>query len=355
MPDKEDKQFDPTPRRLNKAREEGNVFQSKDLTSVGMLIVSAGMLTWLIPAAHSQMSVLTRQLFQNALSGELNTEAVRNVMSTIGWQLSILLGPFFLVLFVSAVALSIGQSGWNISAKPLTPKFERINPLQGFKRLFSAKGLFDTGKSILKVAVVGPIAYYVLTGHLKEIMMLHTIPLPTILDASTGWVMALLGWMIIALFFLAVIDFAFEKWKYKKDLKMTKREVEDERKDQEGDPHMKSKQRDLARSMRDRPRLDHAVLNADVVVTNPTHYAIALSYDPDVSGAPQVLAKGIRKRALRIKELAKEEGVPTVEDRPLAHALYDNVPEEEEIPEELYPAVAAILAQIYQEQQGSYN
>lgn len=155
--------------------------------------------------------------------------------------------------------------------------------------------------------------------------------------------------LLLALTVLSVPDFAFEKWKYTKDLKMTDQEVKEERKQQEGDPMVKGQRLKRARELALRPRLDHAVLKADVVVTNPTHYAIALHYRPEEMMAPRVLAKGLRKRALRIKALAQEHGVPTVEDRPLARALYDGVAEGGEIPEELYPAVATILAEIYRQ------
>ena len=354
MPDKQDKQFDPTQKRLDKAREDGNVFRSQEVLSVGMLAASTVMLAYLIPTTFGQMQLLMGRFFRNSLAMDITPGAVQQLLADVMWHLALIMLPFFGVLLFLAIALNVMQSGLNLTVKPLQPKLESINPLKGFKRLFSSKGLFDTGKSILKIAVVGPIAFYVISGHLEEIMMLHTVPLISILDASTGWMMTLVAQVLIALLLIAAADFAYEKWKYNEDLKMSKQEVEDERKEQDGDPHMKGKQRELARKMRDRPRLDHAVMKADVVITNPTHYAIALRYDLDEAAAPKVMCKGLRRRALRIKELAHDQGIPTVEDRPLAHALYDNVEEEEQIPEDLYPAVAAILAEIYREQQGGY-
>ena len=153
--------------------------------------------------------------------------------------------------------------------------------------------------------------------------------------------------VILILIVITVIDFAYEKWRHKEDMKMTKQEVQDERKQTDGDPKIKRQRFKLALKLLRRPRLDHAVMKADVVVTNPTHFAVALKYDAGESPAPRVLVKGIRKRALRIKSLALENNIPVIEDPPLARALYRSVQEEQEIPEELYPAVATILAAIY--------
>lgn len=155
--------------------------------------------------------------------------------------------------------------------------------------------------------------------------------------------------MLGALLLLSAVDFAYEKWKYKQDLKMTAQEIKDEYRETEGDPMVKSRRLKKARELTRRRRLDHAVLRSDVVITNPTHYAVALRYDPSEASAPRVMAKGIRKRALRIRALAQAHDIPVVEDPPLARALYHNVPEEQEIPVELYLAVATILAEIYRQ------
>ena len=349
QPDKQEKVFDPTPQRLKKAREEGNVFQSKEIGSVGLLITAVGVFFAGGAFAFGELRALTARLFLQATATTLSVQSIPALLASTGLQVTGVLLPFFGALVVAAVALSVLQTGWNVTLKPLKPKANRISPLQGLKRIFSSKGLFQVVKALIKIAVVGPLAYFAVRRHLPEIVVLHTLPLPAILSTASSWIFELLGQMLGALLLLAGLDFAFEKWKYKEDLKMTKKEIKDEAKESEGDPHLKGKRREMAREMARRPRMDHAVLQADVVVTNPTHYAIALRYDPAETAAPQVLVKGVRKRALRIKALAAELNVPTVENRPLAHALYDGVPEEEEIPEELYPAVAAILAEVYRQ------
>lgn len=347
QPDRQEKIHDPTPQRLKKAREDGNLFRSKEMSSVGMLAVGSTVLILGMPPAFGVLQEMTMRLFLGAGTMEFSPESVQALFAETGWQVMLVLAPFFAAMMVAGAGLSVAQTGWNVSAKPLMPKANRISPIQGFKRLFSSKGLFETGKSLAKIVVVGPLAYLAIKSHLPQILALHTVPFEGIFTMAAGWIALLLVQMLVALAVLSAVDFSFEKWKYKQDLKMTDREVKDEAKSQDGDPHIKGKRRQIAREMARRPRLDHAVMQADVVVTNPTHYAVALAYDPLSGGAPRVLAKGVRKRALRIKALAADLGVPTIEDRPLARALWSTVDEGHEISEDLYPAVAAVLAEIY--------
>ena len=352
-PDKSEKIHDPTPKRIRKAREEGNVFRSKEMVTVGMLIIGVSMLAVGIPYGFQALQVMATSMFQSASSTTLNVLSVPFIFMRIGIQMLRVVLPFSLVMLGAAIGLNAMQSGWNLTLKPLMPKGNRISPLQGFKRIFSSKGLFEVAKSIAKISIVGPIAYWTISGKLPQILMLHRLPMESILAIAGGWILFLVAQMIFVLLLLSGFDFAFEKYRYKKDLMMTTKEVKDEAKESEGDPQIKVKRRQIARELARRPRLDHAVLKADVVITNPTHYAVALQYNVEESPAPRVLVKGIRKRALRIKELAVENDIPTIEDRPLARALYDSVPEGQEIPEELYLAVAAILAEIYRKRDGA--
>jgi flagellar biosynthetic protein FlhB len=347
MPDRDDKVFDPTPQRLEKAKEEGNVFKSQEILSVGLLTIGAVLIITGMPYAFDTLQNIMQHLYLNAAQMQLNSSSFQPLLLNIGLQLGFVLVPFFLALAIASAGLSIAQTGWNVTFKPLEPKPSRLNPLEGLKRIFSKKGLFNLFKSVVKIAVAGPLAYLVIKHRLPEILTLHMLPMPSIIDSTTGWVIALLAYILLALLLLSAMDFAFEKWKHKQDLKMTKQEVEDEQKRNEGDPQLKSRRRERAMEFAKQPRMDHAVMKSDVVVTNPTHYSVALSYDPDLSPAPRVMVKGIRKRALRIRELAAEFDVPIREEPPLARALYASVPEQEEIPEELYRAVAVILAEVY--------
>lgn len=349
--DKQSKTFDPTPQRIKKAREEGNVFKSQETTSVGMLVVGVSALTIGMPFGFAALKNLTTFLFLNATSSQLTESSLPIIIRDVGIRSGLILLPFLAALFVAALAVNLAQTGFNLTGKPLIPKGERISPLKGLKRIFSAQGFFNFGKSLVKIAIVGPIAYITVRDHMPDILKLHLLTLEDIITTGTSWIVMLLFKMIGMLVLLSAADFAFEKWRYKRDLKMSKQELKDEAKEQEGDPHMKGKRKEKAREIARRERLDHAVMKSDVVVTNPTHYAVALRYDPEESDAPRVTVKGIRKRALRIKELARQFEVPTVEDRPLARALYASVEERMEIPEDLYPAVAALLAEIYRQRE----
>ncbi len=348
-PDRSDKQFDPTPRRLEKAREEGNVFRSRELASAGLLATATLVIGMGTPAALDTLRRLTARVYTDAPTIELTPEAVTALLAGVGMDMLIILGPFFAALIVVALGANIAQSGWTLSTKPLMPKGSRISPAEGAKRVFSTKGLFELAKALSKVVIVGPVVYLALKAWLPDILVLHTVPLDVAFEAAGGWIVGLLTQMLIALLLLSGVDYAFGKWKHTQDLKMTHQEMKDEGKESEGDPQMKGKRRQIARERALRPRLDHAVLKADVVVTNPTHYAVALKYDPAAGPAPKVLVKGMRKRALRIKELAREHGIPTVENVPLARALHATCEEDAFIDEDLYQAVAAVLAEVYRQ------
>lgn len=352
--DKQDKTFEPTPQRLQKAREEGNLLRARELVSTGSLGAAVAMMALGTPLLFATLQQIMAQVFLGATTTALTESSVPAIFSGLGVKVLLVLVPFFLILMITGTGLSMAQSGWNLTLKPLIPKGNRISPLKGLKRIFSKKSLFELFKSLVKIAVVGPIAYVFISDRLDEIVMLHTLPVQEIITVASGWIIVLLAQMLICLAVLAGIDFFFERWHHNEQLKMSRQEVKQEMKEQEGSPELRSKRRQLAREMSRRPRLDHAVLKSDVIITNPTHYAVGLRYDPGESGAPTVTVKGIRLRALRIKSLAAEHGIPTVEDRPLARALYKLVPEQHEIPEDLYAAVATILAEIYRKK-GKHN
>ena len=348
-PEKSEKQFDPTPRRLQQALEDGNVFRSRELASVALLATGTAVIGLGAPAALGVLEGMTARVLLDASSAVLTPESVPTILAEAGADALLVVGPLFAAVIAMALGANIVQSGWTFSAKPLQPKGNRISPVAGAKRLFSTKGLFELGKALVKVIIVGPVVYLTVKAWLPEILVLHTVPFDDAFRAAGGWTLALLVQMLLSLGLLAGVDYAFGKWKHTEDLKMTHREVKDEAKDSEGDPQLKGKRRQIARERALRPRLDHAVLQADVVVTNPTHYAVALRYDPEEGPAPRVLVKGMRKRALRIKALAAEAGVPQVENVPLARALHASTDEGAFVDESLYQAVAAVLAEIYRQ------
>ncbi len=347
-PEKDQKVHDPSDQRLKQAVEDGNILRSRDVVAGGML--AGGLVVLLVgaPAGFSQLQDLAVSVFARVGTAAVTPETIPGLMTDLALRTLLILAPLLGVLVVLALGLNLMQSGWTVTMKALQPKPNRVNPVEGFKRIFSMKGLFETFKAMGKLVIVGWLAFVYVKGLLPEIVALQGQAVPDILTSLGGWVGGLSIRLLIPLLGLAAVAFIFEKRQRWNDLKMTSEELKKESKEQEGDPQLKGKRRAKARELAtSRPRLMDAVLQADVVVTNPTHYAIAIKYDPLAGGAPRVLAKGIRKRALAIKGLALEKGVPTVEDRPLARALYAAVPEGSEIPETLYAAVATILAEVY--------
>ncbi len=347
-PEKDQKVHDPSPERLRKAVEDGNILRAREILTVGMLAGGLGMVLVGAPHAFGQLQEVARYFFLQGPRIALTADTLPALLSTIAIRLVLALAPLFGVLAFLAVGLNVMQSGLHVTTKNIAPKFNRLNPASGFKRIFSVKGLFEAGKALFKLAVVGAIAAFYIRARLPELLGAHRLATPALLAQLGAWMLGLVVRCVGALVVMAVLDFVYEKRHRWNELKMTAEEVKREAKDSEGDPMLKGRRRAKAREMaKNRPRLMDAVLQADVVITNPTHYAVALKYDPVAGGAPRVLVKGMRKRALAIKALAREKGVPTVEDRPTARALYAAVPEGGEIPETLYAAVAAILAEVY--------
>ena len=349
MAERDERTEDPTPRRLAQARSEGQVFRSQEVLSVGMLLVGISVLTFGTPWGVEKLRQVMSSILLASNSTTLTVSSVQSLLSDLGIRVVLVLFPLMGALMLSGIVLNIVQSGWNFTFKPLQPKLAKISPIKGFKRIFSVQGLFQFFKSLLKILIVGPVAYFHIQGLMEDIVMLHAQQIERIFPLAGSWIVGLFFKVIVVLIFLSLLDFAYEKWRFKENMKMTKQEVKDERKQTEGDPKIKKQRFQLAMRLLRRPRLDHAVIKSDFVVTNPTHYAVALHYNAEIAPAPIVMAKGIRKRALRIKTLAVQNNVPVIEDPPLARALYRSVSEEQEIPEELYPAVAAILAAIYKE------
>ena len=347
MADKEERTEEPTAKRLAQARNEGQVFRSQEVLSVGMLLIGISIIAFGASWAVSRLANIMSAIFLASSTTVINQASVQAIAMEYGLRAVGILVPLMAVLMVAGIVFNVVQSGWNWTLKTIQPQAKKINPINGIKRIFGPQGLFQFFKSFLKIVIVMPIAYFHIRGLMTEIVVLHKQPLENVFSTAGTWILLLFYKIIAILIFLSVLDFIYERWRFKQNMKMTKQEIKDERKQTDGDPKVKKQRFKLALKLLRRPRLDHAVMKADVVVTNPTHYAVALQYDSDVAPAPRVLAKGIRKRALRIRQLAKEKNTPIIENPPLARALYGSVAELQEIPEELYPAVATILAAIY--------
>lgn len=341
-----------TAKRLKDARSEGKVAKSKELNSAFGLIVLFLCLKIFISNVGERLLSVFYFVYENmadftlSTEGHLSSKEMAGLLQEIIIQWLLTVWPFFLFGFAVTFLVSLIQVGWVVSTKPMQPKLSKINPLNGFKRIFSKETLMELLKSILKLGIIGVIIYTSLKDRLNDIFLLYDLTLEQAI-VMAGTLIIDIGIKISFVYLvLGLADYIYQKRKFSEDMKMTKQEVKDEYKNTEGDPQIKSKQRSKMMEV-SRRRMMQDVPNADVVITNPTHLAIALKYDAEIKGAPIVVAKGEDYLAARIKEIAKENGVEVVENKPLARMLYQ-VDIGAEIPPELYQPVATILSAIYQ-------
>ena len=341
-----------TTKKLDDARKEGNVAKSKDIVSAVALLTSFVVLKVTIGnIGTGLMKIYTLAynriaLFANPRNDEINYNSVVSIakdMAIEGFKLVI---PIFALMFIIAFVGDLVQVKWKITAKPLQPKASKINPLKGFKRIFSMQSLVNFAKSLALVIIISFVVFQTIKTKRGVLLNLYEISLLEALGVIGALVFSLAIKICAVYLIVGVADFAYQKIKFKNDMMMTKQEVKDEFKDAEGDPKIKGqiKQRMRQASMR---RMMQDLPNADVVITNPTHFAVALKYESGKNEAPVVLAKGEDYLAQKIKEKARENNIEIVENKPLARALYANVDVGQEIPEELYQAVAEVLAYVY--------
>jgi len=286
------------------------------------------------------------EFFRDAGTFNLTQASANSLMLKLMGILAGILLPFFLAVASAGLAVSIAQTGFSISTERLSLNLGRLNPINGFNKLFNAESLVEMVKSILKLAVVGFVAFRIYSKETENLILLTGSDLTEILDFFSRIAFKLVihtGGILLA---LAILDYVFVRWRFTQNIKMTKQEVKDETKESEGDPKVKQKMRSVHLE-RARKRYRQIIPTADVVITNPTHYAVALKYDRDRMSAPVVIAKGSDYLAQKIKEIARESMVTMVENRFLARELFSKVKEGEEIPEALYAAVAEVLAYVY--------
>lgn len=343
-----------TQKKLNDARKEGQVCKSKELDQAATLVV----LFLLLRVFMSFLGQNFLQVFKDVYTkipetvhtkGQMDTVAVMSYFQHSALIALKLVAPFFIAGVGIALIINILQVKWQISTKPLKPKFDKFNPINGFKRMFSKDSLFELVKSIAKIILIAIIAYVTLKDRINEIFLLYNITLNQAL-AEIGSLVIDVGFRISLVYcIIGAVDYIYQKHKFGEDMKMTKQEVKDEMKNSEGDPQIKGKQRQRMQEA-SRRRMMQDVPQADVVITNPTHYAVALKYDSSAGTAPVVIAKGADFVAQKIKEIAKDNHVEIVENKPLARMLYANVEVGSEIPPELYQVVAEILANVYRAQ-----
>ncbi len=341
-----------TQKKLDDARKEGKVAKSKDLTQAFELVVLFLLLKIFVGYVGERMiGLFPATLGRMAEFIEVNKAGISvAAIGTLGLsaclELLLMVWPFFAFGFVITFLVSVYQVGWKVSTKTMEPKFSKFNPMNGFKRIISKDSLFELAKSILKVGVIVYIAYTSIKDEANNLFILYEISLNQAI-ALVGDIIINVG-LKISIFYVIVglADYIYQKFKFNNEMKMTKQEVKDEYKNTEGDPQIKGRIRQKMREVSQR-RMMQDVPKADVVITNPTHFAVAIKYDAEVSRAPVVVAKGEDFLAQKIKEVAKENHVEIVENKPLARMLYHNVDIGSEIPPELYQAVAEVLAMVY--------
>ncbi|MGB9712227.1 MAG: flagellar biosynthesis protein FlhB [Dissulfurimicrobium sp.] len=335
-----------TPKRREEARKKGQTARSRELSSVAVLL--SGILTFLWAGGlfYQQSAVMLRYYLGNAANIRITTGNIETIAANGIWRFMMITGPLLFVLALVAIAANYLQVGPLISFEAIKPKFSKINPIEGLKRLFSAQAVAELLKSLLKLVIVGIIAFKTIRGEIDRILPL-TDQSPIQIFLYMSRVSFAMFWKIcIAIAAIAVLDFIFQKWEFEKGLRMTRQEVKEEYRETEGDPQIRARIRSIQREMA-RRRMMAAVPEADVVITNPTHLAVALKYETGKMEAPQVTAKGSGFIAEKIKEIAKANGVPTIENKPLAQTLFKLVEVGMTIPENLYQAVAEVLAYVY--------
>ncbi|MDN5871850.1 MAG: flagellar biosynthesis protein FlhB [Nitrococcus sp.] len=337
----------PTPKRRQEAKQQGQVARSRELTTLLAMLAAAGCL--LIFGSHMADSLL--DVLRQGLHVERGTifdpqAPIRLLRELIGKGLWAV-GPLALAMLFVALVAPVALGGWTFSAKALAPQLARLNPLKGFKRIFGVHGLVELAKGLAKVVLVGALGSYMLWQSLGDFQALATEPLQPAMHDAARLLINTFFLLAAALGLIALVDVPFQLWDHTRKLRMTKQEIEDELKQTEGKPEVKSRIRALQQQAA-QGRMLEQVPKADVVVTNPTHFAVALRYDPLQMRAPKLMAKGADLIAQRIRRLAQDNGVPLFEAPQLARALHYTTELDREIPAELYLAVAQVLAYIYQ-------
>jgi len=336
-----------TPKRLKEAREKGQVPRSQELSIATVCIAAALALYTLGRMAAGNFADLMRDTLSLAPETAMDESAIWPALTNAGARALWIVLPVLGATFFAALAAPIAIGGWNFSAGALMPQFSRLNPANGLKRVFSARGLVELGKGIAKVMVVAITGWVLLRGLTPQLMGLSSEPLPGAIGHAASLAGYSLLMLVLGLAIIAAFDVPFQLWQHAKELRMTREQVREEYKESEGSPETRSRIREAQRAL-SRGRMLQDVPTADVVITNPTHFAVALRYDESRMRAPVVVAKGTELLALKIREIAAENGVPVVEAPPLARALHKSVEIGREVPAALYVTVAQVLTYVYQ-------
>jgi len=344
-----DKKHLATDKRRRQAREQGQVVKSQDLTSAALLLSALGVL-WMLgaPAAEHLAGAIADALSVPRVRPIGTADATHWLLTSSG-RLALASVPILVTMLIAGVLVNVTQTGLILSPAKIAPKLSNISPMSGAKRILSLQGVVRLGFGLFKVVVIGAVACVALRYYRDPILSLASLSVPQIASTLFRCLMGTCVWIGAALFVLAILEYAFQKWKHEQDLMMSDQELRDELKETEGDPQVAARRRQVQRQMM-MQRAESEVPKADVVVSNPTELAIAIQYDPLAMPAPIVLAKGAGVLAQKIRRIALENGIPVVERKPLAQLLYKTVEVGDVVPTEQYQAVAEVLRYVYQMQ-----
>ncbi len=337
-----------TSKRREETREKGQVPRSQEVVSVGILVAALLLFYFGGSALLSKtMDVMTAG-FREAGQVNLTQDSVTSIITNYIFKGFVILFPLLIAVLIAAILGNVLQFGFLFSSESLQPKFSKISPAKGFKRLFSIRSIVELFKGILKVCIIGGVAYMIIRDEFDHLMPLADQSTWGMFSYIAGVCFKMLLAMTVVLVFLAALDYAYQRWEYEKSIRMTKQEIKDEFKNSEGDPMIKARIRRIQREMAQK-RMMAEVPKADVIITNPTHLAVAIQYNPASMQAPIVVAKGADFIAEKIRDIARENDVPVIENKPLAQVLYKIVKINHAVPEDLYRAVAEVLAFVYEQ------
>lgn len=342
-----------SPRKREDARKKGQISKSMEVVSAVTLLTAVAVLKMAGPFMSGRLMAFAKATYEAGATQSWAESDVRTLLLNVMFTAALIVAPVALVTMLAGIVANVLQVGFLFTLHPVTPDFNKVNPVSGLKRIFSRRALAELAKSLAKVGIVGSVAYTAIRDDI--------VTFPTLVGREPAQVVAILTDLVstvllrvgLAMLVLAIMDFMYQRWEFEQSLRMTKQEVKDELKQTEGNPEIKSRIRQKQREMA-RRRMMQDVTKADVVVTNPTHYAVALEYKQGAMEAPRVLAKGQGFLALRIRELAQEAGVPVVENPPIARQIFRFAEVGQFIPADLYQAVAEILAFVYRLKEKGY-
>ena len=345
--DESQKTEEPTPHKLSEARQKGNVITSQEVSSFAILLGGALTAAFLGSFMAERLANATGGLLANIHTITFDAANVGNVLMDVLFDVSVGMAPIALLLIVLGTGAKLAVSGFLFSAESLKPELSKLSLIKGFKRMFSLKSFVEFAKGLVKLAIVGTIVYLLAAPEVDRVEVLMQMDIAATAEETRLVLVRMFSGVVGVMAVIAALDYMYQRHEYMKQMRMSKQEIKDEHKQSEGDPMVKGRLRQI-RAERARSRMMAAVPTADVVVTNPTHFAVALKYEIDAMGAPRVVAKGADDVAFRIRDVAKENDVPIVENPPLARALFSVSDIDEEVPPEHYKAVAEVIRYVFQ-------